>query len=85
MARNNVVVEESSRLKMTFDGTYARMTISKAKVEMTGMYICTIVNKVGTAESRGELTVFGECDDDCQVMCWKLIVDFVLQARRRKR
>lgn len=47
-------------MSMSFDGTYARLSISSCKTEYSGSYKIVISNEFGKDESSAELKVTGK-------------------------
>lgn len=58
--KNSTVIRESSEISMSFDGTNARMTISKCSKSYSAVYRVVIKNEFGEDESTGELLVTEE-------------------------
>jgi hypothetical protein len=44
-------------MRMTFDGTAARLQIQSVRSEMSGTYKCQITNEFGKEESSAQLSV----------------------------
>jgi hypothetical protein len=44
-------------MRMTFDGTVARLHIQSVRTEMSGTYKCQIINEFGKEESSAKLSV----------------------------
>lgn len=55
--KNNVVINESSDVKITFDGTVARLSISRCKVTHAATYKIVARNEFGEDESVATLVV----------------------------
>ncbi|KAF2885738.1 hypothetical protein ILUMI_20442 [Ignelater luminosus] len=55
--KNTTVIKESSEFKMTFDGSTARLTISKCKLSHGATYKIVMKNEFGEDESSAILTV----------------------------
>ncbi|XP_011632760.1 titin-like [Pogonomyrmex barbatus] len=60
--RNGRPLERSSRIKRYFDGTTARMEISKIKGSDAGEYTCIATNILGSTRSTCEVTVLDPYD-----------------------
>ncbi|KAL6255445.1 hypothetical protein P5V15_013781 [Pogonomyrmex californicus] len=60
--RNGRPLERSSRIKRYFDGTTARMEISKIKASDAGEYTCIATNILGSTRSTCEVTVLDPYD-----------------------
>lgn len=55
--KNTTIISESSDVKITFDGTIARLSISKCKVSHSATYKIVAKNEFGEDESSAVLTV----------------------------
>ncbi|KAG8239128.1 hypothetical protein J437_LFUL018918 [Ladona fulva] len=55
--RNTQIIRESRETTITFDGTYARLSISSCKKEHSGSYKIVVSNEFGKEESYAELKV----------------------------
>lgn len=54
---NSTVIRETSDVKITFDGSVARLSISKCKISQSGTYKVIARNDFGEDESSATLTV----------------------------
>lgn len=61
-------------MRMTFDGTVARLHMQSVHSEMSGTYKCLIVNEFGKEESIAQLTVIGKQLSSIDLMLRVLIV-----------
>lgn len=55
--KQNTVIRESSDTTITFDGTTARLTITKCKISHSAVYKIVAKNEFGEDESSATLTV----------------------------
>lgn len=55
--KENSVIKETSEMTTTFDGTTARLSITKSKKEHTGNYRVTVTNEFGDDESSSKIVV----------------------------
>lgn len=55
--KNSTVIKESSDTRITFDGSTARLSISKCKVSHSATYKVVMKNEFGEDESAALLTV----------------------------
>lgn len=55
--KENSVIKETSEITTTFDGTTARLSITKSKKEHTGNYRVTVTNEFGEDESSSKIVV----------------------------
>lgn len=55
--KENSVIKETSEMTTTFDGTTARLSITKSKKEHTGNYRVTVSNEFGDDESSSKIAV----------------------------
>ena len=62
--KESTVIRESSDVKITFDGTVTRLSISKCKVTHSATYKCVAKNEFGEDESTAILTVKKKKDED---------------------
>lgn len=58
--KNSTVIRESSEISTSFDGTNARLTITKCSKSYSAVYRVVIKNEFGEDESTGELLVTEE-------------------------
>lgn len=55
--KNNVTIRESSDISMSFDGTIARLSVSKSRTEHSATYKVTVTNEQGSDDSSAKITV----------------------------
>lgn len=61
--KNTTVIKESSEISTSFDGSIARLSISKSREEHTSTYKVVVSNELGQDESASKITVKKKEDD----------------------
>lgn len=79
--KNNTVIKESSDIRITFDGTVARLSISKCKVSHSATYKIVAKNEFGEDESVATLVVEEKKEEE--KVCFDLLIlrKFVISPR----
>jgi hypothetical protein len=84
-SHNGVTIKDSSTVTSSFDGEYARLTISRLVDHMAGLYKCTATSDFGEAQSSAMLNFEAKDEDVEEDQLRDLMTKEKEEAEQRKR
>lgn len=70
--KNSTIIRESSDIRIIFDGSIAKLTISKCKITDTATYKCVAKNDFGEDEVSATLTVTKKVVEEEEVINFEI-------------